>query len=313
MTGSVPTDLAGLKALGKTLSNWGRWGAEDEAGTLNFVTPEVRAAAARLIVTGNVIDLGMAFGAGGPLNGTGTSRFNPIHLMSWAPLDPREDDLIAADDVIVMGLQSASQWDGLAHVGYDGRFYNDVPASAVTTRHGALRNSFAALNDRLISRGVLLDLPRLHGVDALAESTEITADDLDAAADMGNVQVRSGDIVLVRTGCYQHFLAGDHKRYLGPEPGLGLSTLRWLHDREVAAVASDNYGVEVQPGSIDGCAIPFHMVAIRDMGMLMGEMFNLETLAAGCAEDGVYDFFFSGIGLKVTNAVGGAVTPVAIK
>lgn len=313
MKGAVPIDVAGVKELGKKLSNWGRWGDDDEVGTLNFVTPEVRVAAARMIVTGKVFDLGMAFGSSGPFSRPGMPRFNPIHLMSVSPSDPREDDVIAADDVIIMGLQSATQWDGLAHAGYGGRLYNNVPASAVTTRHGATRNSFTALVDRCISRGVLLDIPRLRGVDVLEESAEITADDLDAAADMAGVSVGSGDILLVRTGFYRHFLAGDHERYMGPEPGLGLSTLEWLHDHEVAAVAMDNWGVEVQPSSIDGFGVPFHMVAIREMGLMLGEMFDLEALAEDCAEDGVYEFFFCGTGLKVTNSVGAPVTPMAIK
>jgi kynurenine formamidase len=233
--------------------------------------------------------------------------------MSMTPFDPLVNDLIGADDIIIMGLQSATQWDGLAHVGYEDRLYNDVPAATITTRKGASRNSFTALIDRCISRGVLLDIARLHGVDALPDSTEITADDLDAAAEMAGVTVRSGDMALVRTGFFRHYLDGDHDRFMGPAPGLGLSTLEWLHQREVAAVASDTYGVEVQPNSVEGYPIPFHMVAIRDMGLLLGELFNLEELAADCTDDGVYDFFFCGTGLKVTNAVGAPVTPMAIK
>jgi kynurenine formamidase len=313
MTTQVPTDTASLKELGQRLSNWGRWGADDQMGTLNFVTPEVRVAAARTIRTGKIFDLGMAFGSGGPLAGRGKPRFNPIHLMWMSPADSLVNDLIGADDIIIMGLQSATQWDGLAHVGYGDRLYNDVPPDAISTRHGASRNAFTAIIDRCISRGVLLDIARLQGVDFLPESTEITADDLDAAVRMAGAEIRSGDFLLVRTGFYRHFLNDDHDRFLGPEPGLGLSTLEWLHDHEIAAVASDNWGVEVQPANIDGYTIPFHMVAIRDMGMLLGEMFNFEELAADCAEDGMYEFFFCGTGLKVTNAVGAPSTPMAIK
>jgi kynurenine formamidase len=309
----VPTDAAGLKDLGRKLSNWGRWGDDDEVGTLNFVTPDVRVAAARLVVTGKAIDLGMPFGRGGPFSGAGAPRFNPIHLMWMTPFDPLVNDVIGADDIIIMGLQSATQWDGLAHAGYGDRLYNNAPPTAVTTRNGATRNSYTAAVDRCISRGVLLDIARLRGVDVLPESTEITAEDLDAAAEMAGVTVRSGDILLVRTGFYRHFLAGDHERYMGPEPGLGLSTLEWLHEHEVAAVAMDNWGVELQPNSIDGYHVPFHLVAIRDMGLMLGEMFNLEALAADCAQDGVYEFLFCGTGLKVANAVGAPVTPMAIK
>ncbi len=313
MTRPLPTDAADLKELGRQLSNWGRWGADDEIGTLNYVTPEVRVAAGRMIRTGKIFDLGMAFGSGGPLAGPGKPRFNPIHLMWMSPVDSLVQDLVGADDIIIMGLQSATQWDGLAHVGYGDRLYNDVPPQAISTRRGASQNSFTAVIDRCISRGVLLDIARLHGVDTLSPGTEITADDLDAAAAMGEVEVRSGDILLVRTGHYRHFLDGDHDRFMGAAPGLGLSTLEWLHEREVAAVAADNWSVEIQPADLDGYSIPFHMVAIRDMGLMLGEMFDLEGLAEDCADDGVYEFMFCGTGLKVTNAVGAPVTPMAIK
>ncbi|MBH0118391.1 cyclase family protein, partial [Rhodococcus sp. CX] len=107
--------------LGRKLSNWGRWGDEDEIGTLNFVTPEKRVAAARLVRTGRTFDLGMPFDKDGPFKGGGL-RTNPLHVMTLLPSDTAKtaDGLISADDMIITGLQSATQWDGLAHVGYGG-------------------------------------------------------------------------------------------------------------------------------------------------------------------------------------------------
>lgn len=305
--------IESVKELGKKLSNWGRWGEDDDVGTLNFVTPEVRVTAGQMIKTGKVFDLGMAYGKDGPFSAPGTPRFNPIHLMMVAPMDHRDDDVLVSDDVVVMALQGATHWDGLAHAGYDDHFYNNVPANTVTTRHGASRVAFPALIDRLISRGVLLDIPRLRGVERLESGYDITADELDAAVEKAGVEIRSGDILLVRTGWYQHFQAGDSPTYMGLEPGLGLSTLEWLHEREIAAVAMDNWGVEVMPSGVDGWHVPFHMVAVRDMGLTLGEMFDLEALSADCAEDGVYEFMFCGTGLKVSNSVGAPVTPMVIK
>jgi kynurenine formamidase len=301
------------KEIGKSLSNWGRWGDDDEFGTLNFVTPEKRVQAAGLVRTGKVFDLGMPFDENGPQAGVG--RFNPIRTMSISPTDGlgSPDGVIAADDIVTMPLQCATQWDSLAHVGYDGLLYNNTPAAAVTARTGATRNSFASVNDRLISRGVLLDIARVKGVDYLEDGTEITADDLEEAEGAHGVRVESGDILLVRTGIYQHFLNGDKARYMGSEPGLGLSTLQFLHDREVAAIACDNWAVEVFPSKVEGSFIPFHMAAIRDLGLTLGEMFNLEDLAADCASDGVYEFMLSGTGLKISHSVGSPVTPMALK
>lgn len=312
---SVVKDIKYVKELGQRLSNWGRWGDDDEIGTLNFVTPQKRVEACKLAVSGKVFDLGMPFDSDGPWSPGPPHRFNPIHLMSVAPVDPLgdADGAFFADDVIIMPLQCGTQWDGLAHVGYDGVFYNNVPMTAVTTRRGATRLPFGKGIDRLISRGVLLDIPRLKGVGLLEDSTEITADDLTAAEEFAGVQVTSGDILLVRTGFYQHFLAGDRARYVGEEPGLGLSTLEWLHEREVAAVALDNWAVDVRPSGVEGSTHPLHLVALRDMGLTFGEMFNLEDLAADCAQDGVYEFLFTGTGLNISGSVGSPVTPMVIK
>ena len=301
------------KELGKRLSNWGRWGDDDELGTLNFVTPQKRVQAARLVKTGKIFDLGMPFDKDGPFL-PGGFRNNPIHLMTLLPSDGRAPDgMIAADDMVIMGLQAATQWDSLAHVGYDGRFYNNVPETAVNSFQGATRNSFARCVERLISRGVLLDIARSKGVDRLEDSTEITADDLSAAEQRQGVRVESGDILLVRTGSYQWFAEGDKARFMGNQPGLGLSCAEWLHEREVAAVALDNWTCEVWPSPIKGSPIPFHMVAIRDIGLTIGEMFNLEELAADCEEDSVWEFLFSAPGLKISGSVGSPITPMALK
>lgn len=302
--------------LGRRLSNWGRWGADDEIGTLNFVTPAKRVQGAGLVKTGKIFDLGMPFDSNGPQDGS--FRINPVHVMTYTPADTAgmPDGMIAADDMVTMGLQCATQWDSLAHVGYDGHFYNGMPASALNTWKGATRNSFDKAMDRLISRGVLLDLARLKGVDRLPDSYEITAADLEAAEARQGIRVESGDILLLRTGEYQYFTEGNKKRFSGggaPEAGLGLDSLPWLHRREVAIVAMDNWSVEVYPSAVPGAIIPIHQVAIRDIGLVLGEMFNFEELAADCEADGVWEFLFSGVGIKVTGAVGSPVTPMALK
>ena len=300
--------------LGKKLNNWGRWGDEDEIGTLNFVTPEKIIQAAQLVRTGRAFDLGMPFDKDGPFKSSGF-RNNPIHVMTLLPSDMvnAADGLISADDMIITGLQSATQWDGLAHVGYGGKFYNNVPSRAVNSFVGASRNSFHKAVDRLISRGVLLDIARLKGVDRLEDSYEITEADLLAAEERQGVRVESGDIVLLRTGSYKWFAEGDREHFLGNAPGPFLDTCQWLYDREVAALALDNHSGEVWPSPIAGATIPFHQVVIRDMGLTLGEMFNLEELAEDCEADGVWEFMFCAPGLKVTNSVGSPITPIVLK
>lgn len=300
--------------LGARLSNWGRWGDDDEIGTLNFVTPEKRIEAARLVRTGKVINLGMPFDKNGPFP-AGGFRVNPVHVMTLLPSDTANsaDGMISADDMVVTGLQSATQWDGLAHVGYGGMFYNGVPARAVNSFTGASRNGFPEVIDRLVSRGVLLDIAGLKGLDRLPDSYEVTAADLTAAEERQGVTVGSGDILLLRTGWYKWFLEGDREHFLGDSAGPGLDSCQWLYDREVAALAVDNWSGEVWPSSVRGASIPFHQVVIRDMGLTLGEMFDLEGLAADCEEDGVWEFLLVAPGLGVTGAVGSPVTPLAFK
>jgi kynurenine formamidase len=314
VTDTATTTTWPHQELGRSLSNWGRWGDDDEIGTLNFVTPEKRVAAAQLVRTGKTFDLGMPFDKNGPFP-AGGFRVNPIHVMTLLPADTARsaDGLISADDMVITGLQSATQWDGLAHVGYGGMFYNGVPAAAVNNFTGAARNDFCKVLDRLVSRGVLLDIAALKGVDVLPDSYEVTTADLVAAEERQGVRVESGDILLLRTGWYKWFADGDRERFLGNAAGPGLDSCRWLHDREVAALAMDNWSGEVWPSPIPQVTIPFHQVVIRDMGLTLGEMFNLEELAADCAQDGVWEFLFCGQGLKVTGSVGSPVTPLVLK
>lgn len=131
---------------------------------------------------------------------------------------------------------------------------------------------------------------------------------------MQRVSFLPGDILLVRTGLMRHFLAGDKVRY-GAEAWAGLSfhTLEWIHRRQSAAVAADNAAVELRPSECPEIRVPFHLVAIRDMGLLLGEIFNLEALAEDCRQDGVYEFLFTGSPLPITGGVGSPLNPLAVK
>jgi kynurenine formamidase len=275
--------------LGKELSNWGRWGDDDQIGTLNFITPEKLVRAAQLIRTGKIIDCGIPFDKNGPFP-PGGWRNNPQHVFTLLPSDSfyAKDGQIAADDLIIMGLQASTQWDGLAHVGYDGFFYNGVPAAAVNNFQGASKNDIAKVAPKLISRGVLLDIAALKGVDALPDSYEITEADVLAAEERQGVRVESGDIVCIRTGWYKYFAEGDRQHYVGNTAGPGQDICRWIHDREIAALALDQANGEAWPTPIPGATIPFHQVVIRDIGLTLGEMFNFNDLAADCEQDGVW-------------------------
>jgi kynurenine formamidase len=262
--------------------------------------------------TGKVFDLGMPLNDRGPQ--PGGIRMNPTRRMTVTPADyvDAQGGVVAADDVVIMSLQCATQWDSLAHVGYDGYLYNGVPDSAVNS-FGASRNSIDRTIERLAGRGVLLDVARLKGVERMGPGEAISAADLDAAAERQGVEVRSGDILHVRTGWYQRYLEGENAAYLGDQPGLDLSCCEWLHAHEVAAIAMDNVAIEVLPSEVEGIETPLHAVLIRDVGLTLGEMFQLEELAADCEADGVWEFLFAGPPLKFTGAVGSPLSPLALK
>nr|WP_047165649.1 cyclase family protein [Sphingomonas sp. Y57] len=315
MTIEQGTMMEDFREVGRRLSNWGRWGADDRIGTLNHITPERLVAATRLARTGKLFDLGLVVQSRG-IQPAGWARANPIHLMNMTPLDLKDDPhhMCVADDYIMMPLQSVTQWDGLAHVGYDERLYNDIPAASVTTMNGSQELSIHQIARKGVAgRGVLLDITRLKGVERLAAPEPITPLDLEAAMARQGVEVGPGDILLIRTGWIRHFLVdGCAETFWQGEPGLTLECAEWLHARDVASVCSDNWGIETMVPDMSG-PLPLHCVLIRDMGMTLGEIFDLEALAEDCERDGVWEFFFSAPPLKVVGGVGSPITPLAVK
>ena len=304
-----------IATLGDQVRNWGRWGADDEIGTLNLITPAKRAAAAQLVRKGVTFSLQIPMNNKGPMTGAG--RVNPIHTMTATGCDDVQLFPMAAgarytDDVMFLYLQSGTEWDGLAHVFYDGQLYNGYDASNVDS-NGAHKVGIDKTCSSYVSRGVLLDVARFHGVDCLDPAHRIDGDELDEVAAAQGVSIESGDIVLVRTGVLAHY-ARTHRWdvYHGSHPGLHQRAAIWLHDHEIAAVASDNGSVEgVDKQSL--LAIPLHQLALRDMGLPLGETFNLEALAADCEADGVYECFLVAPALNITGAVGSPVNPLAMK
>jgi kynurenine formamidase len=304
-------------------SNWGRWGDDDQAGTANFITGAKVAAAARGVRRGQVIPLGLSLGDGGPQTGA-HGRFNCLRYtvasgtdhelgrQQWAG-KPLPFEMGFADDTVVLHLQSSTHWDSLCHIFHRGRMYNGYPASE-STAAGSSRNGLEHLTGRLVGRGVLLDVPRSKGVDWLDDGYAITVDDLDAAAEHARVSIEEGDIVLLCTGQLARCRAQGWGTYAGGDaPGLSFLTVPWLHEHRVAAVASDTWGVEVRPNEIDGAFQPFHLPALVYMGLTLGEMFDFESLAIACAEDGAYDMLVSASPLPFVGTAGGPAGPVAIR
>jgi len=303
-------------------SNWGRWGVEDELGAMNHVGPAQVAAAAQLVRQGKVLSMTLPYDLSGPQGGG--FRANPLNLMTATGTDymaGAQDPLPAgfgpahgfgfADDVLVMPNQAGTQWDALAHIFWKGRLYNGFDASGVTSA-GAQRCGIENHSRSFVMRGVLLDVARHKEVDSLEPGYAISADDLDATAAAQRVEVRAGDAVIVRTGLLEARRGqwGDYAG--GPAPGLSLHVAPWLHEHNVAAVATDTWGCEVRPNEIE-LFQPLHVVALVHMGIPFGEIWDLQAIGEDCASDGVYEFLLSAAPLPITGAAGSPVNALAVK
>jgi kynurenine formamidase len=317
------TDPEGaIAAAAKRCSNWGRWGTDDVLGTLNFLTEDKRREGAALVRRGASFSLSQSFDTDGPQKGW-RRRTNPVHTMTDTGTDAERGvqgfphGIGGADDVISMPLQCSTQWDGLGHIFDHGYAWNGRRAGDVVTSLGDSVTGIETVADLIAGRGVLLDVGRAIGTDGeLPDGFAITAEHLEAtiAAQGESGRVGRGDLLLVRTGRLARARREGWGDYAGgAAPGLSFTTADWLHGSEVAGVATDTWGFEVRPNEFDVAFQPLHQVAIPNMGLFIGEMWDLDALAADCAEDGRYDFWLTAAPLRVTGAVGAPVNPIAVK
>ncbi len=291
--------------------NWGRWGDDDERGTLNLVTDDVVRAAASVVRTGKVYSLAL------PLEKQSTPpigiREAPQRLTLTAPTDMATftglgmpEGTGSSEDVLILPSHSVTHIDALCHAHRDGSIYNGFTVDAFEPHRGASRCAITAMGP-LATRGVLLDVAAHAGVANLEGGHVITADELAACAAAQGTEIRAGDAVLVRTGYLQRWLGRGHVDIGWQQPGLGLSAGEFLVDHDVAAVGADNSAVEAIPFD-DNQFMGLHMALLRGAGMPLIEHLALEDLAA----DGVHEFLFVCTPLPVPGATGSPVAPVAI-
>ena len=324
----TPADLdrtnpeAEIAARAEAYRNWGRWGEDDVLGTLNFIDPAKRIEAAALVSEGRVISLSQSFDTNGPQKGW-RRRTNPVHTMTDTGVDAERGNqgfphgIGGADDVIAMPLQCSTQWDGLGHIFDHGNAWNGRRAGDVVTSEGDLVTGIEHAASVIVSRGVLLDVGR-H---LRPESGELERRVRGHGRRPRRVRRRAGcrrSAAATSCSCAPVSCArarrdgwGDYAG--GPAPGLSLTTAGWLHRTEIAAIATDTWGFEVRPNEFDAPAFqPLHQVVIPNMGLTIGEMWDLEALGAACADSGRYDFLLSAPPLPITGAVGSPINPVAI-
>jgi kynurenine formamidase len=313
-----------IAAAAEKYKNWGKWGPDDEIGTLNNTTPADIIAAAQLVRKGKVFSLAINFDHNGPQGAKTTypsmGRTNPIRNMIRTGTDAYSGVLDhrgirGADDIVTMPLQCATHWDGLGHVFYEDKMWNGYDCREVTSA-GAQKCGIEKTRDRMVGRGVLLDVARALGSDPLEDGYAITSADLDMTAEKQGVELKKGDFIIVRTGQMEEcFRRKSWDGYPGGDaPGLAFETVEWINRTELSALASDTWGCEVRPNRTDGTINqPWHWITIPIQGMTMGEIFNLKALGEDCADDGVYEFLFVAPTIPFTGGVGSPVNPIAIK
>ncbi len=313
-----------LRDAAEKYKNWGKWGPGDEIGTLNYTQAEDIVAAARLVKKGKVISLALNFDQHGPQGAKSKypamGRINPLHVMLRTGTDAYsgvldQRGIRAADDMVVLPLQCGTQWDGLGHVFYENSMWNGYDCREVTS-NGAQKCGIEKTKNRMVGRGVFLDVARVFGKEVLEDGYAITGADLDRAAAAHGVTVRRGDYVIVRTGQMEAKLAlGSWDGYPGGDaPGLSFETLEWIQRNQIAAIATDTWGNEVRPNETEpGINQPWHWITIPIMGLTMGEIFYLGELGKDCAADKTYEFLFVAPALPITGAVGSPINPLAIK
>jgi kynurenine formamidase len=302
-----------VEALAAKVRNWGRWGDDDERGTANLMDAAAAQRGAAAVRTGETIPLTMPLGPRSPQEGGAPGRFNPKHRMLSVNLSYTGDtaDACFNDDAVDMPLSAATHIDSLAHVSYGGLLYNGFPADTVT-EDGASRCGADKIGP-IVTRGVLLDVARVKGVERLEPGYAITADDLDLALDQAGVELVAGDALLVRTGHMQLWHEGDVQAYNHDCPGLSVDTVEWIWSRDIGVVVDDTYVYEVWPPEDWSMMMVVHMLHLRDMGQSQGQNFDLEALAVACAADNRYDFLFTATPEPVTGACSAPVAAVAVR
>jgi kynurenine formamidase len=304
--------------------NWGRWGADDEIGALNFLTSAEVLRGVKAVKQGKVFALGVpvARPGGDPIY---PGRGQPTRTMAMDKgfylnnrAQPFPGGIEYSDDVIFMYLQGTTQYDALGHVWYDDKIYNGYDAK--TTIGGLQKCSIEKIAEHgVVGRGILLDVARYKGVKHLQANEGISLDDLLKTAEKQQSPIEKHDILLIHTGWLKRFYEEGAEAFFPNkqmrEPGLSYSPelVQWFHEMEIPSLGSDTVASEQTVHPESETFIPLHAALLRNLGVVFNEIDWLADLADDCAADGQYTFLFVGAPLKVVGGAGSPVNPIVIK
>ncbi|MBX7444630.1 MULTISPECIES: cyclase family protein [unclassified Arthrobacter] len=296
-----------------SLSNWNRWGEDDQLGTLNHITPERRAAAARLVTDGVTI---------------GCSRLISYETAADVP-HAADHYMTSSGDAYRPGegpnLQMAADYfglifhgngvthlDSLSHFFWDGRMYNGFPSTLVSNSEGAKSLSIDVVRDAIVGRALLVDVPRLRGIDVVPRKESVRLSDIEAAERECGFEVGPGDILMIRTGQIGHRkVTGPLNPLLtgsaGPDPEL----LPFFHERRISVIACDGPN-EVYPSRYEKYTAPIHQIGIVAMGLWLLDHVDMEELSRACASRNRWEFMMTVSPLRIFNGTGSPVNPIAV-
>ena len=301
----APMSRTQFDEMMQTISNWGRWGDDDELGTLNTITEEKRAAAAGLVRFGTTVSMALDLNkVRDPLNQ------NPFeHTLSTGEFAGHQ---VAGDHYAVDYHGFAhSHIDGLPHFAHKGYFYNGVPFSDAkpsgTTRLGVHNIG----KQGVFTRGVLIDVPRWLGIDYMEPGHALTVADLKAWEKASGVTISSGDVLLVRTGRWARVADKGQWNFLERAAGSHASIATFLKARDVAVIGCDGVS-DVMPSGVEGLANPLHELVLVGLGMPILDNLDLEAVAAKAAELERHTFLFVGAPLRVSGGTGSPLNPLAV-
>ena len=298
-----------FRALFEAVSNWGRWGQEDELGALHHLTAERVAGAARLVRDGVSVTLSR------PL-ATEPAASNPSpadhHMTMLSDTDIGSGSLRFAKDYVGLDYHNDghSHIDALCHVAYEGSLYDGRPQEAMTAE-GAGVEAIEVLKDGLVGRGVLLDIPRLRGAPWLEPGEHIFREDLEGAEGEQGVKVEEGDILLVRTGHARRLTELGPWETATAKAGLHPTAMPFVAERRVAALGSDGNS-DTAPSSTEGVAFPIHVLALNAMGVHLLDYLQFEDLRVACERAGRWEFLVVAAPLRIVGGTGSPLNPIAI-
>lgn len=279
-----------------------KWGAEDQRGSANHMGPASVLRATSLIRSGEVVELGHELHGAIPLG----NRHFDLYPKPTA-MNPQSNQRGSNEELVVTELgQVGTQFDGFSHQSIGDTLYNCVRVSETLTRSGFTQLGIENVG-MLMTRGVLLDIARLKGVDILAEDYEITTEDLQQALEDAELTLEPGDAVIINTGWGQLWYS-DVERFLGRAPGISAAAAEWLATQDPMLVGADNQPVEIQPNPDPSISLPVHQIMLVVNGIHLLERMKLDELAAR----EVYEFAFVMQPLKIRGATGSTVMPAAI-